>query len=324
MSTEPKLNVHIDTGETLFSAIGGFATCLRLSERFHQLVATDEVLHPLFPKSSAALTQHFALFLAERFGGPPDYSKVRGKQSLVCRHAHLSISSDEEHRWLAHMATVLDDLEVSEGVRERLDQYFQRTAATLTDPLQPFYALELGELSTLLDRQPNLVEVTDHGHSLLKIATRRWDLARVQLLLEHDANPNGTDQMGHAALYHATNADVPLRIVDGRAVVELLLRYGADPKWASGPGRCTPLHMTARRGHVGLAEALLDAGAEIEARDSKGETSLRRAVNCGHSAVVELLLSRGANALSRDKMGRTPRDVARHQDIRQLLGLATS
>jgi ankyrin repeat protein len=52
--------------------------------------------------------------------------------------------------------------------------------------------------------------------------------------------------------------------------------------------------MAARRGFVGIAQTLLDAGAELDARDRKGDTPLRRALNCRKREVAELLSQYGA------------------------------
>jgi ankyrin repeat protein len=54
------------------------------------------------------------------------------------------------------------------------------------------------------------------------------------------------------------------------------------------------LHMAARRGHVEIAQALLDCGATLQALDSKGDTPLQRAINCRQHGVSRLLLERGA------------------------------
>lgn len=77
------------------------------------------------------------------------------------------------------------------------------------------------------------------------------------------------DRLGHDALSHAVRVLSPQPEAEGRAVVALLLQRGADVNAQSGPGRLTPLHLAARRGTVSITEALLDAGAEIEAKDAK-------------------------------------------------------
>jgi ankyrin repeat protein len=48
-------------------------------------------------------------------------------------------------------------------------------------------------------------------------------------------------------------------------------------------------------GDAGVIEALLGAGADIEARDATGMTPLLTAANMGHAEVVRLLIASGAN-----------------------------
>jgi ankyrin repeat protein len=55
--------------------------------------------------------------------------------------------------------------------------------------------------------------------------------------------------------------------------------------------------MAARRGNVEVAAALLDCGAALEARDRRGETPLRRALNCRKQEVASLLIARGARSV---------------------------
>ena len=64
----------------------------------------------------------------------------------------------------------------------------------------------------------------------------------------------------------------------------------------SGAKQCTALHMAARRGNTEVAEALLDCGADINARDTAGDTPLQRAKNCRKAGVALLLVSRRADA----------------------------
>ena len=63
-------------------------------------------------------------------------------------------------------------------------------------------------------------------------------------------------------------------------------------------GRGTGLHLAAGEGHVDCCEVLLDAGANIEAKDERSRTPLMYAAaggSDGHQRVQELLLRRGAN-----------------------------
>jgi ankyrin repeat protein len=77
--------------------------------------------------------------------------------------------------------------------------------------------------------------------------------------------------------------------------------------------------MAARRGNAEVAEALLECGADIESRDSLGDTPLRRSVNCGKTAVAALFLSRGADLHSKGSKGLTPLLAARSAAMIRLL-----
>jgi len=56
-------------------------------------------------------------------------------------------------------------------------------------------------------------------------------------------------------------------------------------------------------------QALIEAGANIEARDEDGETPLHSAARRGNHAVMQALIKAGADPAARDEDGRTPRDL---------------
>ena len=58
-------------------------------------------------------------------------------------------------------------------------------------------------------------------------------------------------------------------------------------------------------GHLAAVQALLNAGADVAAKDQAGFTSLHKASESGHAAVVQTLLEHGANVAARDN---TPDD----------------
>jgi hypothetical protein len=131
------------------------------------------------------------------------------------------------------------------------------------------------------------------GRTLLHYAAGAGRLEVVAALLGRGADPDVKDATGHTPLYRAANECASEA---GPEIVKALVRAGADVNACGGVTRATPLHMAARRGFVGIAEALLDGGARMDARDSKGDTPLRRAVNCRKQGVAELLRKRGAAA----------------------------
>jgi len=317
MENKPSSNTRSgdDMLSSLYEQVGGTETCRILSERFHARVVHDPVLSKLFPKDLSRITERFALFLAEQIGGPADYKRTRGKQSLRCRHAHLPIGTTEAQDWLGHMFDTMEEVAIPEPGRQILYDYFKETARTLSDSFLPLYHMPLEELKMTLRANPALATASDLGRTLLSNAAQRWDLPRVQLLLEYGADVSLKDLLGHDPLYHAANGQAPVSEEDGCTIVALLILNGANVNTQSGPGRSTPLHMAARRGNIAIAKVLLGATANIEARDSKGETPLRRAANCGQFGMVRLLISRGADPMSQDKQGRTVFDSIRNKQM---------
>ena len=299
------------------AAAGGVEAFRRISKRFHQKIEHEPALRGFFPKNMAALEERLALYLTERTGGPSDYTAVRGKTTLFCRHAHLPIGTAEAEIWLEHMTASLAEEGVGEEATTQLLSGLTELAATLADPFVLVYRLPIAALGEKLKEDPSLALANDHGRNLISAAAIAWDVPRLRLLLEFGADVQVEDAGGHTPLYRVANGWG--REEEGLAALELLIEHGANVNQSDGFGGMTPLHMSARRGTTRVAEALLDAGADIEARDKKGETPLRRAVNCGQERMVCLLLDRGANPRSTDKNGRTPIDAARSENVRKLI-----
>jgi hemoglobin len=171
-------------------------------------------------------------------------------------------------------------------------------------------------IQATLGAEPALVQARYSGRMLLHGASAAGSADVVALLLRLGADPNGMDTSAHAPLYYVANA---CQGGAGAQVVRLLAESGAAVNAATGVTRCTALHMAARRGNAAVAAALLDRGADIEARDRRGDTPLRRAVNCGQTEMVTLLLARGANSQARGSQGLTPLLAARTSTMKRLL-----
>ena len=63
------------------------------------------------------------------------------------------------------------------------------------------------------------------------------------------------------------------------------------------------LHYAAQDGHVDVAKVLIRNGADVNAKDSDGETALHMAAEDGHVDVVKVLIQNGAdvNAVNENK-----------------------
>ena len=63
--------------------------------------------------------------------------------------------------------------------------------------------------------------------------------------------------------------------------------------------------MAAREGYTEIAQALLDAGSDINARDDRENTPLIHAAGCGHTEIVRACISAGAEVNARDDCNET-------------------
>jgi riboflavin biosynthesis pyrimidine reductase len=143
-----------------------------------------------------------------------------------------------------------------------------------------------------LESEPSLTTRRFSGRTLLHFASGAGCLEVVALLLRLRADPNIQDRGRHTPLYCVANE---CAAETGPELVRILVQAGADVNACGGVTRATALHMAARRGYVGIARALLECGAAMNAMDSKGDTPLQRAINCRRNTVARLLVERGAN-----------------------------
>jgi truncated hemoglobin YjbI len=174
----------------------------------------------------------------------------------------------------------------------------------------------LDYLRARLAGDPALTQERYAGRTLLHDAAAAGNLAVVELLLSFGADPNSQDGGGHTPLYSVGNE---CAVEGGGMVVFALVRAGGAVDAHAGVKHCTALHMAARRGNEEVAQALLDCGANIEARDSVGETPLRRAVNCDKTRLASLLLAKGADVRCTGSKGITPLLAARSTGMKVLL-----
>lgn len=153
----------------------------------------------------------------------------------------------------------------------------------------------IGFVVDAVERDASLAARRFGGRTLLHYASGAGCVKVVASLLRPGTDPDMEDSGGHTPLYRVANECASEA---GPEIVLALVRAGADVNACGGVTRATPLHMAARRGHVEIARTLLDCGAAIEARDSKGDTPLHRAVNCRRNTVVRLLKERGAAGIT--------------------------
>ena len=147
----------------------------------------------------------------------------------------------------------------------------------------------------LIERGANVNALNDTAASPLQAAAHGGDTALVKTLLEKGADPN----------WHGGGWEYPLHsaITGGHAdVVGILLEAGANPNLRDEHLGATSLHKAALAGCLSMVEPLLSHGADIQARDTLGHTSIYYAERYGHGAITDLLKARGATLGSGEEL----------------------
>jgi ankyrin repeat protein len=87
-------------------------------------------------------------------------------------------------------------------------------------------------------------------------------------------------------------------LVEGGAKADTLIEYGEH--------KITPLMKACWDGHMEIATYLMDQGADVNAADESGTTSLSNAIQRDRPAFVQLLIDRGAKLNVKDSRQFTP------------------
>ena len=71
------------------------------------------------------------MFLAQYWGGPPEYSAEKGHPRLRMRHAPFTIGEEQRDAWLASMLAALDDTDAPEAAKTAMREYFAMAATAM-------------------------------------------------------------------------------------------------------------------------------------------------------------------------------------------------
>lgn len=124
------------------------------------------------------------------------------------------------------------------------------------------------------------------GNTLLMLAAQRGDLPMVELLIDVGAEVNAVDASGWSAL---TRAVYNPTLKQGFAeIVQALIEAGADIEAPIGYG-VRPLMLAAGYGETAVVDVLLAAGADVLARNEGGYTALMMVKQKHYVDVINLL-----------------------------------
>jgi ankyrin repeat protein len=137
--------------------------------------------------------------------------------------------------------------------------------------LQAIAAGDVKQTQILLSRGVDCETRDEAGATLLMQAAAAGNLALVKTLIEAGANVNGKDELGWTALMKSCfNDEVDHGFPD---VAQALIDAGADIEAQIVYGT-RPLMLAAGRGEAGVVDVLLKAGADVLATNEGGRTAL--------------------------------------------------
>lgn len=160
-----------------------------------------------------------------------------------------------------------------------------------------------------------------NGARALHMAADFDELAIIGLLLNNGADIEARDGEQRTPLLRAAGSGL-------NGVVEFLIARGAEIGAREGYFGATPLHQAAANGRIETVKLLLVHGAEINAIDNRGFSALSEASqpqsfgNVGNGGLIEFLVDKGANLDVKNTHGQTPLDYAKTRgwkDIAEVL-----
>ena len=184
----------------------------------------------------------------------------------------------------------------------------QRDSSIRATPLH--YAVGAGHLDIVASLLARGADPRPYAHWLVRFCIWRDRADILKVLLDAGLDP--------------TTAELPRSGLTNPAIIALLARHGisCDPNCAEGGWPPIVFQSRGDRGgSVARIRDLIACGADVNARNHKGQTALHCAAKAGFVAIVSLLLDHGAEVDLKDREGQTPLMTASRSTIKNRDGL---
>src|SRR5699024_5275357 len=117
---------------SFYDQVGGEPTFRKLVHEFYQQVEADPEFKAMYPEEDLGpAEQRLRLFLIQYWGGPTDYSQLRGHPRLRARHMPFHIDAQARDTWLKFMRNAMDTLDLAPLHYDTMWDYFQRAARAM-------------------------------------------------------------------------------------------------------------------------------------------------------------------------------------------------
>ena len=156
-------------------------------------------------------------------------------------------------------------------------------------------------VKVLIDAGAVIEAKDEEGQSPLLVASSRGSTPIVKVLVEAGAKVCVTDNEGDTCLICAVRNE---KWGHTETVSYLAGLKDVDVNH-KGQNMRTALHCAVDKGHIYVVQVLIDAGADIEAKDNMGHSPLHLACRSGTLAIVKMLVDAGAGVHLKDNEGGT-------------------
>jgi ankyrin repeat protein len=183
-------------------------------------------------------------------------------------------------------------------------------------------------IAALIAAGADVKRANNRGETPVYALGDSFDGASMKVLLDAGGDPLAAAKVGDPPLHRAAEGGYT-------DALKAMLSAGANPN-ARNSDNQTPLMLAAiSGGDVEVTIALLEANADVAARDKKGNTALHYAVGAEEEnsltklatengqlePVVKVLLAKGADPLARNNARKTPRDLIKSPKYQPAMAL---
>jgi len=227
------------------------------------------------------------------------------RKMLLDAGAKVNQTTDKRGRTALHKDAITGNNRAVQLLLDRGAKVDVRDNDGKTPLLDAVYSAQIETVKILLQAGADIKARDKRGNTVLHIVKYGFsgeDVVPVaKLLVEHGADINAVSDAEGTTLSHAMS-------LKKKGLAEFLLKRGVDINIKNSEGS-TSLHnvaLVSSAGDSSLQDAawLLDHGANLEARNNKGETPLMVAAKWGSFEMVQFLLNRGARADVQDNQGK--------------------
>lgn len=201
--------------------------------------------------------------------------------------------------------------------------YVQNASDMTRDGNFPRYHMAEFSAAQALMAQGQYVDSASVSNRIaLYIAAARGDMQVATYLLDHGVTPSSIVVKNYTPLMCAIWGENDMTHPD---MVDLLLARGADVNVVNPANGVTPLILCAKYGNAQIAQALINAGADVDVRDKQGKSAADYAAEYKNSGVLDVLGIDPGTQIDAESLPDLPKDeLLRRQMVRAQTAVETA